>query len=194
MFSLLIAQSHGRAGRSNGRLKLKLLEDPMNKLFEDDEFKLKEALYKAYGSIDKRVTKIEKMNRFRVDEMEMAKGANGQPLSSVTTMYAKVKGCSEIELFISGSVPREGPVKEWVEKVGPSFAKMDMGSITITLKPGDQAELDDLAEALFETVAPGRKYDTPSFKHSCPETASGLQRFEKVLDGMWGSKSAKKKK
>jgi|HubBroStandDraft_5_1064220.scaffolds.fasta_scaffold179311_2 hypothetical protein len=167
----------------------------MNKLFEDEEFNLKETLFKAYGWIDKRVTKIEKMDRFRVDECEIKKGANGQPLSSVITMYANVKGASEIELFISG-VPREGPVKEWVEKVGPTFAKMGMGTITITLKPGDQAKLDDLAEAFFETVAPGRRYDTPSFKHSCPETASGLQGLEKVLDGIWRPKpkAAKKKK
>jgi hypothetical protein len=134
------------------------------------------------------------MGRFRVDEYQRAMGANGQPLSRVCVMYAKVKSGLEVELFMSGSLPREGPVQAWVKKVGPATATENTGSISITLKPGDQAKLSELADALLETVAPGMSYDTPSFKHSCPETASGLERFQKVLDTVWKKPKAATKK
>jgi hypothetical protein len=159
----------------------------MQKLFEGDGLtpinRLRKALFDEYGPSDRRIKKLEKASYFRVDECGAMKGSHGNPLSNVCVITVRVE-TDLVTVFLSGNVPPDGPVQKWVESVG-TVATRKSGSLSLSLVPGEQDKLSGLAKAMLDTVAPGRRYDTPAYKYSCPETASALEHLRKVLDSAW---------
>jgi len=148
--------------------------------------KLKMALFAEYGSPDKRVKNIEKMNRFRVDVCESANGADGYPLSSVCVIWATPKSGTEIEVHLSGSLPLDGSVKEWIDSVGKPVVKVQKNALILSLKPGDTDKLSGLAKAMKVRAGRGQPpYVYPSHGFSAQEIAQGLEHLRSVLDPVW---------
>jgi hypothetical protein len=148
-------------------------------------YRLQKVFFDEYGSPDKRVKKFENVTRFRVDVCELAKGADGNPLSSVCTIWATVKSESEIAVHLSGSLPLDGAVKEWIDSTGKSIVKGQTASLTLSLNPGDQAKLASLAKAMRTRAASREPYKAASHGNSALEIAQGLEHLQKVLGSAW---------
>jgi hypothetical protein len=149
---------------------------------------LQEVLFKEYGPTDGRIKKAEKASFFRVDQSQIHTGADRKPLSHVCTIFAEVKGDGGLTITLRGNVPLEAPVQEWIKSVGASCGS-PLGTrreLSFSVKKGEQNKLGGLAQAMRATVARGRRYSEPSFKYTCPRTASALDHLQDVLDGVWG--------
>jgi hypothetical protein len=149
---------------------------------------LQEALFKTYGPSDGRIKKAAKASFFRVDQSQMYTGADGKPLSHVCTMFAEVRGDGGLMITLRGNVPLDSPVQGWIESVGatcgaPAGVRRE---VSFSVKKGEQNKLGGLAKAMRATVARGRRYSEPSFKYTCPRTATALDHLQDVLDGVWG--------
>ena len=161
----------------------------MPSLFEGQNlscYPLRQALFDEYGFPDRRVTKIEKMTRFRVDLKKSAKGADGNPLSSICTIWVKVESEDQISVDLGGSLPLDGAVREWIVSMDPVIVKKFTGSLSLSLYPGIQGTLLSLACALRAR----KGWNQPPFKaashtFSVQETAQGLERLHEVLDRVW---------
>ena len=156
----------------------------MAELFEGTAYPLRKALLAEYGSLDRRVKKIEKISRFRVDECEMLKGADGNPLSHVCTIYVDVPNDEEIKVALYGNVPIEGPVEEWTKAQHFEGGREGSYSLSFALRKGEQDKLSSLAQAMRGVVV-GRRYSVPSYMYTCPRTADGLDHLKRVLDEVW---------
>ena len=161
----------------------------MENLFEGDGlipiYRLQKVFFDEYGSPDKRVKKFENVTRFRVDVCELAKGADGNPLSSVCTIWVTVKTASEIAVHLSGSLPLDGAVKEWIGSNGKSIVKRQTGALTLSLNPGNQAKLAGLAKAMRTRAASREPYKAASHGNSALEIAQGLEHLQEVLNAAW---------
>jgi hypothetical protein len=156
--------------------------------FDDKELTLTHALRRAlfdqYGPADRRIKKLEKASIFRVDECEIYRGADGKPLSHVCVIFVHVDSETMIKVSLSGNVPLEGPVQDWIRSEDPSLIKHSPG-LSFSLSRGQPEKLETLANAIAAIVSSGRRYSTPSFKYTCPRTASALRNLKKVLDKAW---------
>ena len=149
-------------------------------------YPLKQALFDEYGFPDRRVKNIEKMTRFRVDIKQSAEGADGNPLSSICTIWVKVEAEDKLTVHLSGSLPLDGAVKDWIDSMDPAIAKEYKGSLSLSLHPGVQGTLARLAKAM--RARNGRNqppYTAASHPFSSQETAQGLDKLKKVLDAVW---------
>jgi hypothetical protein len=161
----------------------------MPSLFEGQNlsrYPLRQALFDEYGSPDRRVKNIEKMTRFRVDVKQSAKGADGNPLSSICTIWVKVETEEQITVHLSGSLPLDGAVKAWIDSTDPAIVKEYKGSLSLSLHPENQGTLASLARAM--QARNGRNqppYIAASHPFSSQETAQGLEKLQKVLDTVW---------
>jgi len=161
----------------------------MPSLFEGQNlsrYPLRQALFDEYGFPDRRVTNIEKMTRFRVDIKQSAKGADGNPLSSICTIWVKVETEEQITVLLSGSLPLDGAVKVWIDSMDQSIVKESKGSLSLSLRPGIQGTLGGLAMAL--RARNGRNqppYTAASHPFSSQETAQGLEKLQTVLASLW---------
>jgi hypothetical protein len=147
-------------------------------------YPLRQALFDVYGSPDRRVKNIEKITRFRVDACQLAKGADGNPLSSVCTIWATVESESKLNLHLSGSIPLDGAVKEWIDSVG-NGASIGQNALSLSLKLGNQDRLSGLATAMRARAGSRQTYTYASHGHSAREIADGLEHLRKVLDTVW---------
>jgi hypothetical protein len=125
------------------------------------------------------------VTRFRGDVCELAKGAHGNPLSSVCTIWATVKFEAEIAIHLSGSLPLDGAVKEWMDSTGRSIVKGQKSSLTLSLNPGDQTKLASLAKAMGTRAASREPYKSASHGNSAVEIVLGLEHLQMVLDIAW---------
>jgi hypothetical protein len=83
----------------------------------------------------------------------------------------------------------EEPVQRWIESEGKGCVETPRPvtrrtGLSLRLLKGQQHKLSSLAQAMNNVVR-GRRYETPSFKYTCPRTASGLERLRGVLDKVW---------
>lgn len=161
----------------------------MPSLFEGQNlscYPLRQALFDEYGFPDRRVKNIEKMTRFRVDVKQSAKGADGNPLSSICTIWVKVETEEQITVHLSGSLPLDGAVRTWIDSMDPVTVKEFKGLLSLFLHPGIQGTLASLAKAM--RARNGRNqppYTAASHSFSSQETAQGLEKLQKVLDTVW---------
>jgi hypothetical protein len=159
----------------------------MTNLFEGQNVSahpLRQALFDEYGSPDRRYKDIAKIPRYRVDACQSAKGADGNPLSSVCPIWATVESESQLKLHLSGSIPLDGSVKEWIDSVG-KIAVVGQNALTLSLKPGNQDKLSGLATAMRARAASRLPYTYASHGHSAREIADGLEHLRKLLDTVW---------
>jgi len=161
----------------------------MSSLFEGQNlsrYPLRQALFDEYGFRDRRFKSIEKMIEFRVDVKQSAKGADGNPLSSICTIWVRVETEEQLKVHLSGSLPLGGAVKAWIDSMDPAIVKEHKGSLILSLHPGTQGALGSLAKAM--RARNGRNqppYTAPSHPFSSQETAQGLEKLQKVLDTAW---------
>jgi hypothetical protein len=152
-----------------------------------DTYPLRKTLFDEYGPSDRRIKKLEKAVHFRVDGCEAYTGADGNPLSHVCTIFARVADDGSLKVSLSGNVPLEAPVQRWIESVGAACgasSKTRLG-LSFSLKKGEQDKLSSLAHAMRDIVGRGRRYSVPSFKYTCPRTSDALERLRGVLDKGW---------
>jgi len=147
-------------------------------------YPLRQALFNEYGSPDRRYKYIAKIPRYRVDACQSAKGVDGNPLSSVCTIWATVESESQLKLDLRGSIPLDGSVKEWIDSVG-KIAVIGQNTLSLSLKPGNQDMLSCLATAMRARAASRLPYTYASHGQSAREIADGLEYLRKVLDTVW---------
>jgi hypothetical protein len=161
----------------------------MSGLFEGQNlsrYPLRQALLAEYGFQDRRVRNIEKMTQFRVDVRQTARGADGNPLSSICTIWVKVETEEQITVRLSGSLPLDGAVKAWIDSMDPAIVKKYGGSLSLSLHPRIQGTLASLAKAMRARNERNQPpYTAPSHPFSSQETAQGLEKLQKVLDTVW---------
>jgi hypothetical protein len=161
----------------------------MPSLFEGQNlsrYPLRQALFDEYGFPDRRVKNIERMTKFRVDVKQSAKGADGNPLSSICTIWVKVETEDQITVDLGGSLPLDGAVKVWTDSMDPVIAREYRGALSLSLHSGNQGTLASLAKAM--RARNGRNqppYTAASHPFSSQETAQGLDKLKKVLDAVW---------
>lgn len=150
---------------------------------------LRRALFDEYGPADKRIKNLEKATYFRVDHCELQKGADGQPLSHVCTVNVSTENEDSLEVSLSRNVPKGASVETWIKlnKSEHSDLQWPYTRLVFTVKKGQQGVLLSLAQAIRDIVKPGRRYDTPSYKYTCPLTADALEHLEAVLSKAWAS-------
>jgi hypothetical protein len=149
-------------------------------------YPLRQALLEEYGFPDRRVKNIEKMVRFRVDIKQSAKGADGNPLSNICTIWVKVEAEEQVTVDLSGSLPLDGAVRAWIGSMDPAIVKESKGSLSLSLRPGAQRALTSLAKALRARNGRGQPpYAAASHPFSSQETAQGLEKLQEILDAVW---------
>jgi hypothetical protein len=149
-------------------------------------YPLQKALFDKYGPADKRKKNAEKTSIFRVDGCEIYTGADGNPLSHVCTIFVEVDGDGSLKVRLSGNVPLDQPVQEWIKTIGLSLgaSSAQAPALSFMLRKGQQDTLLSLAKAVKRVVV-GRKYSTPSFKYTCPRVVGALSELKDVLDSVW---------
>lgn len=144
---------------------------------------LKQILFNEYdGFSDKRIKNLKKGNTFIVDELDSSDfgSASQQLLGGRCRVFLKVNDTAEIELSLTKSVPLDDNVRKIIQDTGGIIEKSgvdDLVKILIDLKKLDV--LSSLATAFEQIIK--KPYSEPSFKYSCPKTATALRRLKKVL-------------
>lgn len=149
---------------------------------------LKQYLFDEYGGFaDRRIKRLEKGDTFIIDDRsEDDIGANRQLYSYFCTMFAKVRASDHVSLTLHGNVPLSPTVHAWIKNSGGTYGESTYGkSLTVQIKTGEQNKLRDLARHVRAVVAPGSRYDVPSYKYVCPRTAKSLERLAALLDKAW---------
>jgi len=119
-------------------------------------------------------------NHFVVDDRQDKDfGADRQLYPWFCQMFAHVVADDEATLRLNGH-PRSPAIEAWVAKNGARDVHLE-----ITLRPGEQGVLLELARLMRAIVAPGARYDEPSNKYVCPRVAESLERLKGTLDRVW---------
>jgi hypothetical protein len=146
---------------------------------------LKKALYAEYGSPDKRVKRLEKIDFFIVDDR---KARDHDAAGKLFLWFCKILATpvmgGSLEVTLRGDVPMGPTVKAWISQNNATYAAGDIrSSLTFVIEKGQQSKLHGLADAFRNIVK--RRYSTKSYKYVCPRTADSLERLQRVLDNAW---------
>jgi hypothetical protein len=145
---------------------------------------LKKVLFDAYGGFaDKRVRNLDTGNRFIVDDRGPGDfDARKQLFLWFCQIFVDVLGPASIKVVLRGDVPTSPSVREWLAAHG---AQQSNFGIEFTIQPGQLEDLRDLANRIARIVAPGNRYEVPSYKYVCPRTAGSLMHLQSVLQKAW---------
>ena len=164
----------------------------MAHFFKDEDLALRrplrQALFEEYGSADRRIKNIEKVLNFRVDDCQHQVGADKQPLSHVCTIFVYAEDETKITVSLNRNVPMGDLVLLWIAQTGAVYhndSSWPATQLSFSLQEGEQDKISGLAEAIRAIVAPGKRYSTPSYKHTCPRTADSLDKLRACLDRVW---------
>lgn len=150
---------------------------------------LKKALFDEYdGFADGRIKKLTTGSIFAVDGRSRTDyGSNGKLYGTFCAILVEIKSELEVVVSMTGNIPIGPEVRSWMAKFGPILTTEAERRIVFVITKGQEAILEELAKAIRVIVAPGRRYDTSSYKHACPRTADSLLRLRKVLAAAWNS-------
>ena len=153
-----------------------------------NKYPLRQTLLDEYGVADKRIKKVEKATYFRVDSCQGYDGADGQPLSHVCTIFVDATDESTIKVSLNRNVPMSETVSGWTFQNEGHYNGLQWPytRLECSVKKGQQHILLTLAQSIQDIVKPGRQYNTPSYKYSCPRTAGALEHLKLILDKAWG--------
>jgi hypothetical protein len=152
---------------------------------------LKQIFYDAYdGFADKRIKRLDRYNRFIVDDRSNSDvGANSQLLSYFCMIFADVLSESKIEVAMHGNVPSGSNVRKWISSHECEMQSDELhlnDSLSFVVDEGQQNILTELADAIESIVRYGApRYDVPSYKYVCPRTAASLRNLKSILETAW---------
>lgn len=146
---------------------------------------MQKVFFDEYGSGDRRIRKYERVTRFRVDVCKSMMGADGHSLSCVCEIWATVESESQVKVHLSGSLPLDGAVEDWINSEGNSISTGQKHSLTLALHPGDQSKLTGLARAMRARAVPRVPYLYLSHGNSALEIAKGLEHLQKIVETVW---------
>jgi hypothetical protein len=135
----------------------------------------------GYKLVDQRM--IQQGRTFIIDDRDSGGiGADGGLLSWFCDMRATVENEDRV-LIELGNAPSSSAIDAWL--LALDGASSDGGSMKLTVRPGQQAVLAELADLVRAVIKPGARYPVNYWKYSCPRVASGLVRFREALDRAW---------
>jgi hypothetical protein len=153
-------------------------------------YQFKKYLFDAYGGFgDKRVKDITKDYSFKLDDQDSSDNH-----ALFCGIFAKVIEGDVFELSLSNNAPINSKIKSIVKSKKGDIQEGQFSSIRITLTSKDYNFVSELANAIGELVAKGKKYSNPNWKWLCPRTAKSLKRFSEVLKAYKGKNKAKVRK
>ena len=145
---------------------------------------LKQHFVHEYGGFaDRRIKRLEKGNRFIVDDRGRSDvDAAGSLYLWFCTILAVVTSADSLEVELGGDVPRSPSVDQWISDGGHSWQAPPNARLTITLKLGQESVLEELAVRIESITAPGAPwYPVSSYKYVCPRSGKALRRLARVL-------------
>ena len=150
--------------------------------------RLKRALFDFYGGFaDKRIKNLDKGTTFIVDARSTSDlGGDRKPFATFCMVFADVVSETEVRVNLSGNIPVGAQVEAWLKEQGLTIKKILAPQLSIKVSQGNQGILDSLADAMMSIVVRGApRYDVPSYKYACPQTAGALKQLKQVLDSVW---------
>jgi hypothetical protein len=136
-------------------------------------------LFRVYGGYaDKRLKNVAFGRAIRIAP---ASESINQNIHCV--VLVDVQPDDEIVLRMFGNVPYDEAVSKSVLRLDPDATNTARQiSCRFTLTPAKLLDLANLARAVDQVTAPGKRYPHPSWKHSSVETAYGLRELATRLD------------
>lgn len=148
---------------------------------------LKQALFDEYGFADKRYKKLSSSNIFAIDGRRPSDVAsNGQFYGWFCSVFVDTSSDPVITVRFFNNIPYSPEVRTWIQKYQATYAGAPQETLEFTVAPGEQQKLLELAEAFENIVKPGRRYETPAYKHICPRLGRVIRHFESILTSQWG--------
>jgi hypothetical protein len=89
--------------------------------------------------------------------------ATGWPFYTFHQLSIQVVTGIRVRVTMRGLLPAGPEFDHWIQKVG---ATMDNNVLSFEIRKGKQGRLKKAAGALYMIVAPGRRYDVPSYKYT----------------------------
>jgi len=149
--------------------------------------KLKKILFDEFnGFSDKRIKHLSSGSIFIIDDRNDGDfGANKTLYSYFCSIFAEVISENQINMRLSGNVPKSPKVKQWIKKYDTTYKEDIFNSLTFEISPNNFHIIGELAGYFRQIVKPGARYNTPNYKYVCPRTADSLEKLKKALDKIW---------
>lgn len=145
---------------------------------------LKSHLYRAYGGFaDKRIKDLSKSDRFIIDDRNANDfNAKKHLYPYFCLMLARVLSSDTLEITLRGNIPTSARIEHWVANRSVIYKTGAQHELTITIRLGQEAILEELASLMDDIVRPGGlRYSVPSYKYVCPRTSRSLRRLVETL-------------
>jgi len=112
----------------------------------------------------------------------------GWPYYTFHQLTLEVVNRRRVKVMMRGKLPDGGEFGSWLCGAGAIQAG---NIIWFNVVQGRHDMLIDAARFISLVVAPGRTYDIPAFKYTCPRTARSFLSLKDVLDQIWGEPKQK---
>jgi hypothetical protein len=112
----------------------------------------------------------------------------GSPLGSLCEILVRVNDEKSVDVSLRNNVPMSEGVRSWIRDRGASLTTVGGMALELSIVPGKEGLLDELASRIEEITKPGApRYPVPSYKYAGPRTAASLHRLAHELRENWGS-------
>lgn len=151
---------------------------------------LKALLLDEYGFDDKRVKRLEKMDRFIVDDRSWRDfGADRRLYPWFCSISVAVESGERARVTLARNAPTGDSVLKWARQyaLATNEDQYVQSPLILHVTPADfEVMLEGLAAAVAAIVAPGAPtYHEASYKYVCPRVAASLRKLKEVLAGGW---------
>jgi hypothetical protein len=149
--------------------------------------KLKQVLFDEYaGFADKRIKRLDRGSLFIVDDRGPGdSGADKKLFLWFCLIFADVLSETEVRIQLRGGLPKGPSVDSWIAANKKVLGVKLNGDLTFKIKKGQEQNLLELANAIAQLVAAGKKYTERAYKYVCPRTAHSLKKLAATLDRAW---------
>jgi hypothetical protein len=140
-------------------------------------------LFECYGGFaNKKIKDLAKERRFFVDDREHGGLSSDGLYGWFCGIVADVESDDEVQVTLHGSIPNSPQVNETFSRLG---AFNEWGNLCFKVRREQLPLLKSLAKQIRDIVAPGHRYNVPSYKYMCPRTADSLERLAGHLEDYW---------
>lgn len=150
---------------------------------------LKRALVAEYGGFaDRRIKDVDKGSLFAVDDhREGAIASDGSFYGWFCAVEINALDGLRVQVRLTNSIPDSSGIRGWEkqQRVTRQGTNLRNNRLQFDVTPEDVGKLLTLAKEMRAIVAPGARYEVPSYKYACPRAASALERLYNALTKHW---------
>lgn len=146
-------------------------------------YKLKQYLFNKYGGFaDSRIKKIEKCDRFKIDDQRPSDN-----IELFCGIFVTIVSDDRFVLFLSNNAPKTKAIRELVKsKSGTIKTNRGYTQMEVELNVGDISFLRKLSALTKSIIAPGKKYSDANWVWRARRISESLDKFVEILSKYQG--------